>query len=119
MAHQATRIGIPYWVASVNQASAVSNATLTATAGIALKDGYRHEITHLAVTKTGTATLKIWGYTNLSSSIGKWLHVDTVAFNETTDECIALRGLASFSRLQTSINAISTGNLNTYWGFCE
>lgn len=115
-----SRIPPAIWIASVNQATAVSNITATSGGGIAIPKGYRHEFAHLALTKNCTATIKVWGYANISNTTARWAQLDTLSFAETGNECTLVRGVAAFDRVQISINAIGSGGaINTSWGFSE
>lgn len=113
-----TRIPPAVWYAATNHATAVSNASTATDAGIAVPEGFRHEIAHLALTKNCTCTVKLHGYANISNTAARWVHFDTVTFSEVDNEAVLLRGVAAFQRVQTSFNAIgSSGAVNSSFGF--
>ena len=115
-----SRITQAIWLASTNQATAVSNITATSAGGVAVPKGFRHEIVHLALTKNCTATVKLWGFANISNTAARLVQLESLTFTEVDNEVQLLRGVAAFDRLQTSINAIGTaGAINTSFGFCE
>lgn len=115
-----SRIPQAIWLAETNQAIAVSNITATSAGGVAVPKGFRHEVSHLALTKNCTATVKLWGYANISNTAARWVELDTMVFSEVDNESVLIRGLAAFQRVQTSINAISAaGAINCSFGFSE
>lgn len=120
MSGSPTRVGAARFWQDINQASAVSNITATATAGIEVPDGFRHEYAHLVATKLNTCALKVWGFANLGSTAGRWVEMAICNFTEQADESMLVRGVCAFKRLQVSINAIGAEtNVNAYFGFSE
>jgi len=115
----ATRIPPAIFVQSLNQANVVSNISTSATAGVAVPNGRRHEVAWLAATKLAAANVDIHGFANLGTTPARWLFINCLRLAEARDEVALVRGVAAFTRLQTSINGIGTTNLNSYWGFSE
>jgi hypothetical protein len=115
-----TRITEARFFKDLNQATAVSNISNAVTAGVAVPKGFRHELAHVLVVKNATCTLKLWGLANTQTDGGKWFQFDKVSLAENDNECVPIRGIAAFQRVQASVNAIgASGAINVCWGFSE
>jgi len=103
----------PAWQEVVTGAAAPTAAPSAATDGEGVEPEERGEFLHLAVEKTSTATVVVWGY---SASIGEWFAIETVSFTGSTNEGAALQAATQYDRLAVQVTALGGGTLTAHLG---
>lgn len=101
------------WTQVVTAAAAPTAAPTLATQGIALDEDAGGEFTHLAVKKTNTATLEVWGY---ATNAAEWFRLQSFTMSTSAAEAEPLQVASIYDRLYVRITAIGGGTLDAWIG---
>ena len=106
-------LGPVTWTKDVNGASGTTTAPSLATHGTAVDPDLTGEFVHVAVAKTNTATIAVWGYTK---AVSAWFRLEASTLSTTANEAVALQVAAAYDRLAVQVTALGGGSLSAWIG---
>lgn len=104
----------PTWETAVDAAAAPTAAPTVVTDGEEVFVDKRGEYIHIAVEKTNTATLVVWGW--IDGDVDEWFDLGTITFSKSVNESEVLTAVGAYDRVYIQVTAIGGGTVTVNLG---
>jgi hypothetical protein len=104
----------PVWLLLVNNIAAPNAAPSAPDHGQPTPQNCRGEYLHVAVKRTSTATVSLWGW---ARAMNEWFLLETWSMTGTQSSAEPAPGAAAYDRLYIQISVIGAGNVSAWIGW--